>query len=234
MATSDQWLTDYDIIDENGNELMHKISQRNQFPKNSIAFSRTDIQVQQMMKNFSQRLSQLQQQLIQNSKSNQLTTAEMERRQRLVDNLNYRYKQMEISLANPDADRSALLGNQSQSIYGTNGNQDIERGETTADRNLTSQQYQQQRQLLMREQDKGLESLSEIIERQKHLAQGISSEIDIQNEIIDDIGDAMDQTNDRLLRNTRNIRKVGLKSGTCCYWVIITLLFVAIITVSFI
>ncbi|CAG2177882.1 unnamed protein product [Oppiella nova] len=34
-------------------------------------------------------------------------------------------------------------------------------------------------------------------------------------EIIDDIGDTMDQTNDRLLRNTRNIQKVNRKAGTC-------------------
>ncbi len=35
------------------------------------------------------------------------------------------------------------------------------------------------------------------------------------SEIIDDIGDVMEQTNDRLIRNTRNIKKVSLKSSTC-------------------
>ncbi|CAG2105910.1 unnamed protein product [Medioppia subpectinata] len=180
------WLRDNDSCDELANDLMAKINQRNQFPKNSIAFSRNESQTQQMMKTFTQRIQQLQQQLIQSSKSHQLTQREIERRQRVVDNLNYRLKQMEISIENPDADRrNALLGNPSQSLYGTN------------------------------EQDKGLESLAEIISRQKNMAQGIGSEIEIQNEIIDDIGDAMDQTNDRLLRNTRNIRKVNRKSGTC-------------------
>jgi len=33
------------------------------------------------------------------------TQQEAERRQRLVDNLNYRFKQMEISVNNPDTDR---------------------------------------------------------------------------------------------------------------------------------
>jgi len=239
MATisSDQWLKDYDIIDENANELMHKINQRNQFPKNSIAFSRSDIQIQQLMKGFSQKLSQLQQQLIQSSKSSQLTQRESERRQRLIDNLSYRYKQMEISVENPDSDRrSALLGNPSHSLYGTNGHSDydVERGETNAARNLNVEEMQRQKQLLIREQDKGLESLSEIIGRQKNLAHGITQEIDLQNEIIDDIGDAMEQTNDRLVRNTRNIRKVGAKSSTCGYWIVITLLMVAILTVSFV
>lgn len=34
-------------------------------------------------------------------------------------------------------------------------------------------------------------------------------------EIIDDVADVMDQTNDRLIRNTRNIKKVDRKSNTC-------------------
>ncbi|CAG2175227.1 unnamed protein product, partial [Oppiella nova] len=103
------------------------------------------------------------------------------------------------------------------SLYGTNGTQDydVERAETTANRNLDVEEMRQQKQLLIREQDKGLESLAEIISRQKNMAQGMSSEIDLQNEIIDDIGDHMDQTNDRLLRNTRNIQKVNRKAGTC-------------------
>ncbi|CAG2176203.1 unnamed protein product [Oppiella nova] len=185
-------LRDHDSIDEMANELMSKINQRNQFPKNSIAFSRSDIQTQQLLKSFTERLSQLQQQLNQTSKSNQLTQRESERRQRLVDNLNYRYKQMEISIQNPDSDRrSALLGNPGHSLYGTNGTQDydVERAETTANRNLDVEEMRQQKQLLIREQDKGLESLAEIISRQKNMAQGMSSEIDLQNEIIDDIGD---------------------------------------------
>ncbi|CAG2120845.1 unnamed protein product, partial [Medioppia subpectinata] len=103
--SSDQWLRDNDTCDELANDLMAKINQRNQFPKNSIAFSRNESQTQQMMKTFTQRIQQLQQQLIQSSKSNQLTQREIERRQRVVDNLNYRLKQMEISIENPDADR---------------------------------------------------------------------------------------------------------------------------------
>ena len=83
------------------------------------------------------------------------------------------------------------------------------------------------------EQDRGLEVLDEIIIRQKNLARGIGTEIDVQNEIIDDIGDNMDQTNERLIRNTRNIKKISLKSDTCFYWIIIILLFIANLVVLF-
>lgn len=80
------------------------------------------------------------------------TQRESERRQRLIDNMNYRYKQMEISIENPDIDRrSALLGNPSHSMYGTNNYGDIEaNGETTAARNITADEFRQQKQLLMK------------------------------------------------------------------------------------
>lgn len=42
------------------------------------------------------------------------------------------------------------------------------------------------------EQDRGLEALSEVISRQKNLAQVIGNEVDFQNELIDDITDHVD------------------------------------------
>lgn len=72
---------------------------------------------------------------------------------------------------------------------------------------------------------------------------------------MEDIGEAMDDNNERLLRNTRNIRFVSRESGTCgmwfikhtlqhpskmniflfsylAYWTIIILLLIAILVVS--
>lgn len=74
--------------------------------------------------------------------------------------------------------------------------------------------------------------LDEIINRQKGLVRGIGNQIDVQNEIIDDIGGNMDTTQVRLVRNTRNVERISHKSDSCCYWVIIILLLVAIVVVS--
>lgn len=130
--------------------------------------------------------------------------------------------------------RGALLGSNtgpgaSTSINVWSDDEDI----VPASHNLTSDDIRQQQQHLFREQDRGLDVLDEIITRQKYLARGIGTEIEIQNgnhgrlllalslisffkEILDDIGDNMDQTNERLIRNTRNIRKIDMKSDTCC------------------
>lgn len=74
--------------------------------------------------------------------------------------------------------------------------------------------------------------MGEIISKQRHMALDIGQEIEIQNEILDDIGDAMDETDQRLSRNTRNIRKVSVKSNTCGLWVLIVLLFVADLVIA--
>lgn len=72
-----------------------------------------------------------------------------------------------------------------------------------------------------------------MIVRQKRIAQTIGGEVEVQNELLDDIGDGMDQTTQRLLDTTRTVTRVGQSDRTCKYWIIILVLFVAIVIVSF-
>ncbi|RMX59228.1 hypothetical protein pdam_00005728, partial [Pocillopora damicornis] len=51
-------------------------------------------------------------------------------------------------------------------------------------------------------------------------------------DIIDDIDARMDQTNQRLIRETTHVRKVTAKSSTCGMLVVIVLLIIAIIVVA--
>lgn len=64
------------------------------------------------------------------------------------------------------------------------------------------------------EQDRGLEALSEVISRQKNLAQVIGNEVTYQNELIDDITDHVDRTRDRLVGQTNNVRTIDRKDST--------------------
>ena len=129
---------------------------------------------------------------------------------------------MENTLKNPSANtRSQLLG----SGLPEASNEDIEAGHSPEDLKQMTMQ-------LKMEQDKGLDILDEIISRQKGLVAGIGNQIDVQNEIIDDIGDNMDSTHVKLVRTTRNVERVSRKADSCCYWVIIVLLLIAIVVVS--
>lgn len=107
------------------------------------------------------------------------------------------------------------------------------------------------------EQEEGLEQLSKIISRQKQIAQTIHTEVDHHNgkiisicsfqtsisssvvtnnfiffcipEIIEDLADHMDRTDDRLIQGSREIRTISRKDRVWPYWLIIILLFFTII-----
>lgn len=85
---------------------------------------------------------------------------------------------------------------------------------------------------ILKEQDKGLENLSQVISRQKKLAMRIGTEIEDQNEIIDTIAVQMDHTSGRVDSETRHVEQVSAKDSTWSYWVVIICLFVAIILVG--
>ena len=85
---------------------------------------------------------------------------------------------------------------------------------------------------VIRQQDEGLDQLSTVLSRQKQMAIDIGNEVEQHNDIIDDIHDHVDRTHDRLIRETRNIKVVDRKSGTCGLWVVIVLLFIAIVIIA--
>lgn len=85
---------------------------------------------------------------------------------------------------------------------------------------------------ILKEQDKGLENLSQVIARQKNLAMRIGTEIEDQSEIIDNIAVQMDHTSERVSNETRHVEVVSAKDSTWSYWLIIISLFVAIIVVG--
>lgn len=85
---------------------------------------------------------------------------------------------------------------------------------------------------ILKEQDQGLENLSQVIARQKNMAIRIGNEIEDQNDIIDNIAVQMDSTVDRVNSETRHVEQVSQKDSTWSYWIIIISLFVAIIVVG--
>lgn len=83
---------------------------------------------------------------------------------------------------------------------------------------------------MLAEQDRGLDNLHQIVVRQRAIAENIESEVGTQNEIIDDLGDEMDQTNAHLLATTQRVQAVTRTSGGMWkYWATIVLLLIVII-----
>ena len=70
-----------------------------------------------------------------------------------------------------------------------------------------------------------------MIVRQKRLAENIEDEVEVQNEIIDDIGDGLERTTQRLIDTTQGVVKVTRTDSVWRYWITIVLLFIVIIII---
>ncbi|XP_071040972.1 syntaxin-8 isoform X2 [Parasteatoda tepidariorum] len=155
---------------------------------------------------------------------------EFERRERLIDGLNNKNTQINDAFSGREegGNRQALLGAEmvtaSTNVWG------MEEDERTRD--LSFNEIKEQQLMAIQEQDKGLDTLHDVVVQQKHMAANIGQELDLQNEIIDDIVEHADNTRERLIKETRHVAIVDRKSGECCYWVIIVLLFIAIVVIA--
>ncbi|XP_075025898.1 syntaxin-8 isoform X11 [Calonectris borealis] len=89
----------------------------------------------------------------------------------------------------------------------------LEESEET--RGLGFDDLRQQQRRIIEEQDAGLDALSSIISRQKQMGQEIGNELDEQNEIIDDLTNLVENTDDKLRNQTRHVKMVDKKSTSC-------------------
>uniref|UniRef100_F7CBR6 Syntaxin-8 n=1 Tax=Xenopus tropicalis TaxID=8364 RepID=F7CBR6_XENTR len=168
------------------------------------------------MQNLSGKIGQLKESLLRSVSTRQITQLEGDRRQNLVDELLTKERQLQTSFqregAEPDLVRSSLMAGGARSSS-RNNPWVLEEPEET--RGFTFQEIKQQQHQIIREQDAGLDALSSILARQKQMGQDIGNELDEQNEIIDDVSALVDTTDSKIRNQTRHIKLVDGKSGSC-------------------
>ncbi|XP_067135062.1 syntaxin-8 isoform X2 [Centruroides vittatus] len=217
FQTGDNWISDYSICEAEARDITEKIVLCNQQNRNSSKHVQLTGKIRQLMKKFTDHISTLNESLRQASNSNLITQREVERRQRMLESLICKEKQMGISFAEQISgsgrqhDRVALLGPD----YGGPSVVSWEPEESEETKSLTVDEIRQQQQRVIQEQDQGLESLYNVVVRQKKMAQGIGQELDYQNDIIEDIIDHTDRTNESLIRERRHTEVVSRTSGVC-------------------
>ncbi|VDI46506.1 syntaxin-8-like [Mytilus galloprovincialis] len=225
---SDTWLKDYEACASVGQELMVLINDRNKNGRTSSTYTKLSAQIRVKLKTFSNEVNKLRQNLIRASSSYHITQREVERRQMLIDNLITKEKQINEAFKNEGSNsRNTLIGTDT---FGNNDPWGV-KDEPEDFQGRSNTEVRTQQQQIIQQQDRGLESLSHVITRQKQMAIDIGDEVDSQNVLIDDIGEHMDRTGERLIKETRHIKIVDRKSNTCGYWVAIVLLFIAIIVI---
>ncbi|XP_033342618.1 syntaxin 8 [Megalopta genalis] len=236
---SDPWLTEYDACEDQFRAIMEQLTARNKHPKASRAYASLSSNVRILLKKYSQNVQQLKVKVDNALRSKTITIEEAERRTRQIELLQSKDVQLQrLYNARTDNFTSSRtnLFTSSASAFADGGTTswaaDDDDDEKLIDIEVSVTDVRAQQDRILQEQDKGLEELCKVIARQKEIGQNISNEVDHQNEIIDNLADHMDRTDESLITKTRQVQNISSRDRTCGYWIVIILLFISIVVVS--
>ncbi|XP_053939541.1 syntaxin-8 isoform X3 [Cuculus canorus] len=211
----DPWLSLYDTTSQLAQEIAEKIRERHRHERNGESAAKLNVIIRSSLQNLGEKINQLKELLLRAVSTHQITQLEGDRRQNLVDDLLTRQKQLQASYRNegpePDVIRSSLMTGGVK--RGVTNPWLLEESEET--RGLGFDDLRQQQRRIIEEQDAGLDALSSIISRQKQMGREIGNELDEQNEIIDDLTNLVENTDDKLRNQTRHVKMVDKKSTSC-------------------
>ncbi|KAM4662836.1 syntaxin-8 [Discoglossus pictus] len=229
----DPWLSAFDDAHSLAQEIAEKIHERNRFLRNGENPVKVNVTLRSLLQNLQGKIEHLRDSLLRSVSTRQVTQLEGDRRQNLVDELLTKQRQLQSAFKNdgtePDIVRSSLMTGGAGNVSRTNPWL-IEESEET--RGLGFGEIRQQQQRIIAEQDAGLDSLSSILARQKQMGHDIGNELDEQNEIIDDLANLVENTDSKVRNQTRHVKLVDKKSGSCAMLVVIVLLLIAIVVVA--
>ncbi|XP_014742324.1 PREDICTED: syntaxin-8 [Sturnus vulgaris] len=231
----DPWLPLLAAARQLAQDIAERIQERNRCQRSGESSAKVNVAIRTSLQSLREKIEQLRELLLRAVSTRQIATStqlEGDRRQNLVDDLLTRHRQLEASYRNegpePDMSRSSLMAGGAK--RGVTNPWLLEESEET--RGLGFDELRQQQRRIIEEQDAGLDALSSIISRQKQMGQEIGNELDEQNEIIDDLTNLVENTDDRLRSQTRHVKMVDKKSTSCGMLVVIVLLLIAIAVVA--
>ncbi|XP_066256122.1 syntaxin-8 [Euwallacea similis] len=222
----DPWIIEHESCEKLQREVMGQLAEREKFPRTSTKYAQISADIRLRLKQFNNEVMQLKQKLDATSGTSSITLAESERRTRQIEVLMTKATQMqklfdEQLSKKRMAERSDLIGGMRGADW-----------DTVETSGLTVEEVQSRQRQMLGDQEQGLENLAKIISRQKDIANTISNEVDYHNEILNDIGTQIDQTDQRVRAETERVSTVSQKDSTCGYWIVIIILFISIIIVA--
>ncbi|XP_034250411.1 syntaxin-8 [Thrips palmi] len=237
----DPWLREHEACEKLFREIAAQLSERDSEISSSAAYAKLSALVRVRLRQFTVEVNQLREKHAVIARNDTITPHEAERRTRLVERLEsgIRHLQQRFNASarsyDDDENRSQLMLDRGRdkmfADMGTTGWGDDDGHSSEA---FDVERAQKMTQQVIKEQDAGLEELAKIISRQKNIARTIGDEVEVHNEILDDLAEGIDRTTVGLMDETRQVRTISRKDRTCGYWVVIILLFIAILVVAFI
>lgn len=171
-------LSDLDACERLSNEIQSQLVARNREGQLSRQYSSISGQVRVRLKQFGSELEQLNKKLSYISSS--LTSAEAERRQRLVEGLQSKLVQLQrqFSSVEASAERASLFASGSSRLF---DDDDDDPALIRPESSYTVADLRAQQTRILEDQNEGLDALSKVISRQKELASRIGGEVDRHN-----------------------------------------------------
>ncbi|XP_075163446.1 syntaxin 8 [Haematobia irritans] len=238
LVDVDSWLTEYESCSRLNQTLLTQLNDRDNKNASSPDYNRLTSSIQLGIRQFDRELQELKYKLNEASKSQTVTYQEIERRQQLWDSLQSQRQLLKNRYTSATrSDRTALLENSaSSSIWSASPSnrtgRSVENAQGTADVIDVNRLKQAQIDIL-EEQNRGLETLSQTISRQRALATQIGQEFEEQNDILDNLANSVERVERGVNQQTQGVNRISRNEDkTYGYWIVIIVLFIAIIVVS--
>ncbi|XP_011180592.2 uncharacterized protein LOC105211035 [Zeugodacus cucurbitae] len=227
----DSWSRECEACSTLNQNIIQKLQLREKRQKNSQEYNRLTTAIQTELKQFEGEVKELNQKLTLLEGTRSIEPDELYRRKQQVDDLQTQLAQVNRKVTQDTrGERAELFAQPPHSLInqpaGPNGSSIP--AESVGDVNVLKQHQID----ILERQNRGLEVLSQTISRQRSLASQLGQEVENQNDILDNLADTMDRVDARVHVETGNIGEINRKDSTWGYWLVIIMLFIAIVIVA--
>ncbi|EDV52067.1 syntaxin-8 [Drosophila erecta] len=230
LVDHDSWDIEYEGCERLRHQLLVYLNQRQQCNQRTTSYVQLTSSIQTGIEQLDKDLKHLK--VVLDNAITWETSPEEELQQRRIDwdRLTSQLREIRQKFAN-SAQSNVLAA--SGSAW---QDQDLVSGQSNSSRNtaLDVEALKQRKIEMLAQQNEGLEVLSATLSRQRQLATQLGNEVDDQNNILDNLANAMDRVETGVQRETQSIGQVNRRDSTWGYWLVIIALFVAIIVVIFV
>ncbi|XP_055510192.1 syntaxin-8 isoform X3 [Leucoraja erinacea] len=177
----DPWLAKYDSTWRLAQDIAENVHDRNRQQRTGGNPSKFNVTIRSSLQRLQEQINQLKDSLLRNLSTRQITQLEADRHQNMLDDLLTRERQLQTSFkkdgTEPEVMRTSLISTDPKTDL-TNPWLMEEPEET---RGLDFSEIKHQQQMIIQEQDAGLDALVTVIARQKQMGRDIGNELDEQN-----------------------------------------------------
>ncbi|XP_016980707.1 syntaxin-8 [Drosophila rhopaloa] len=231
LVDHDSWDIEYEGCERLRHQLLVHLNQRQQLNSRASEYDRLTASIESGLEQLSKDMKHLK--VVLDNAITWETSPEEELQQRRIDWDRLTSQLREIREKFTKSSRSKDVTTASGSAW---QDQDLVSGQGSSSRDtaLDVETLKQRKIEMLEQQNQGLEVLSATLSRQRQLATQLGNEVEDQNNILDNLANAMDRVETGVQRETQSIGQVNRRDSTWGYWLVIIALFVAIIVVVFV